>query len=219
MIATITSQVTSAIAQHGVYAVLAIMALDSLLPVGGELAMLYAGAVAGGVAGSHLTVLGTQVPFGAESYVLLVVAGTLGTLVGALGGYAIGARGGQVLIDERRRWAHVSPAAFERAQAWFERHGRGALLLGRVTPVVRSFISIPAGVLRLGLGAFSVSTLLGSLVWCAAFAAAGWALAASWQSVHDAFRYVDYAVVVAAVALLAAATIHRRRTPAATRRR
>jgi membrane protein DedA with SNARE-associated domain len=219
VLATLTSQLTSGIAQHGAYAVFAIMALDSLLPLGSEVAMLYAGVVAGGAAGSHVTVVGAQVPFGAESFALLVVAGTLGTLAGALAGYAIGARGGHVLIDDRRRWPHVSPEAFERAREWLERHGRAALFLGRLTPVVRSFISIPAGVLRLGLGVYSVWTLLGSLVWCSAFAAAGWAVAASWQNVHHGFRYVDYAAVALTVTLLAAAMIHRRSAARRTRTR
>jgi membrane protein DedA with SNARE-associated domain len=211
VLATITSQVTSAIAHHGAYAVFMLMALDTVVPLGGELIMLYAGVLAAGAAGAHVSVFGVQASLGADSYALLVVAGTLGSLAGALAAYELGAWGGRALIDDRRRWPHVSPERFERAQAWFERHGRSALFVGRITPVVRSFISIPAGVLRTGLGVYTVSTLLGSLVWCSAFAGAGWALAASWQSVHNGFRYADYAAVIAAATLTAAAVISRRR--------
>jgi membrane protein DedA with SNARE-associated domain len=207
---SLTTAITSAIAHHGAYAVFALMALDTVLPLGGELTMLYAGVLAGGAAGAHLTVVGAQVPFGAESYALLIAAGTLGSLVGALVAYAIGARGGRALLASRRRWLGLSPETVERARTWLERHGRPALFLGRITPVVRSFISIPAGVLRVGLGMYTGSTLLGSLVWCAGLAAAGWALAASWQSVHHGFRFAEYAVVLAA-GVLAAAMIQRRR--------
>jgi membrane protein DedA with SNARE-associated domain len=211
MLATITSQVTGAIADHGAYAVFVLMALDTMVPLGSEVIMLYAGVLTAGAAGAHVTVFGTQVAFGADSYALLVVAGTLGTLAGALVAYELGAWGGRALIDNRRRWPHVSPELFRRAQAWLERRGRFALFLGRITPVVRSFISIPAGVLRTGLGVYTLSTLLGALVWCSALAGAGWGLGASWESFHRAFRYADYAAVAAAAALIAVAVLRRRR--------
>jgi membrane protein DedA with SNARE-associated domain len=77
---------------------------------------------------------------------------------------------------------------------------------------VRSFISIPAGVLRTGRGVYTLSTLLGAVVWCSALAGVGWGLGASWESFHRAFRYADYAAVAAAAALIVAAVLHRRRT-------
>jgi membrane protein DedA with SNARE-associated domain len=208
----ITSAVTNAIASHGVYAVFGLMALDAVLPLGSELIMVFAGVLAAGAAGgAYVTVFGGRVPFGPESYALLVVAGTLGTLVGALAGYAIGALGGGALTDRRLRWLRVSPDTLERAQRWFARYGALGLLVGRMTPVVRSFISIPAGVFRSPLGVYIVFTLLGSLAWCLAFAGIGWSLAGAWQSFHHAFRYADYAAAaIVAGALLAAVAAHRR---------
>jgi membrane protein DedA with SNARE-associated domain len=212
MLASITSQTTGWIAQHGVYAVFALMALDALLPAGGELIMLYAGALAaGGVAGQHATLFGATLASGAQSYVVLALAGALGYLLGALVGWAIGARGGRPLIERHGRWLHVSPEAWRRAEAWFARYGPRAVLLGRLTPVVRSFISIPAGALGSPLGSYTLLTLLGSLVWCFALAAAGWAVGGSWSSIHHGFRYADYAAVAAAVVVLGAAVLHRRR--------
>lgn len=207
-----TSQITSAIARDGVYAVLVLMALDAFLPLGGELTMLYAGVLTAGAAGAHVTVLGAQVPFGAESYVVLVAAGTIGSLVGALAAYAVGAWGGRALLD--RRWLRLNPEALARAEGWLERHGGSAMLVGRVTPVVRSFISLPAGVLRYPFGEYTLLTLLGSLAWCLAFAAAGWALGSAWESLHSGFRYVQYTVVVAVLALIGAAMVRRRRRAA-----
>jgi membrane protein DedA with SNARE-associated domain len=215
VIASLTSQLTSSIAHHGVYAVFALMAVDALLPVGGELIMLYAGALsAGAIAGQHAVVFGTHLATGIESYVVLALAGSLGYLFGALVGWAIGARGGPALIERHGRRIHVGPEAFARAERWFERFGNRAVLFGRLTPVVRSFISIPAGALGSPLGPYVALTLLGSMIWCFGFAAAGWALGDTWESFHHNFRYADYAAVLAVVALGAALLLHRRRVDA-----
>jgi membrane protein DedA with SNARE-associated domain len=91
------------------------------------------------------------------------------------------------------------------------------VFLGRVTPVVRSFISIPAGVFRAALGPYTALTLLGSAMWCFAFAGAGYALGSRWESFHHAFRYADYAVI-AAVAVLLVVLLARRRSSRLARR-
>jgi membrane protein DedA with SNARE-associated domain len=206
--------ITSAIADHGLYAVFILMALDAVLPFGGELIMLYGGVLAAGAAGAaQLHVLGSHVSFGIESYLVLVSAGTLGTLAGATAGYALGAwrsRGG---TDSRPRWLPVSDEGFERARSWFGAHERSAVLLGRVTPVVRSVISIPAGVLRIPFGPYVLWTLLGSLLWCLVFGGLGWALAGGWQSFHSSFRYADYGVAAIAVVVLAVFVARRRSRP------
>ena len=155
----------------------ALMALDALLPVGGELIMLYAGVIAASALG----------------YVELATAG-------ALIGWGIGRWGGRPLVERHGRWLHLSPRALERAEHWFERRGRWAVLLGRITPLVRSFISVPAGLFEVPLPIYVPLTLLGSAIWCFAFAAAGWALGGSWESFHENFRYADYAVIALALA-------------------
>jgi membrane protein DedA with SNARE-associated domain len=202
VIASLTGHLTSSIAHHGVYAVFGLMALDALLPVGGELIMVYAGALsAGSIAGQHAVVFGTQLATGIESYVVLALAGSLGYLAGALIGWGIGARG---------RRLHVAPEAFERAERWFERFGNWAVFFGRLTPVVRSFISIPAGALGSPLGPYTALTLLGSRIWCFGFAAAGWALGDTWESLHRDFRYADYVAVLAVVGVAVGVALHRR---------
>ena len=212
VLASLTGQLTSWIGHHGAYAVFAIMAVDALLPVGGELTMLYAGALAAGaIAGQHPVLLGHQLQTGLESYLVLAAAGTLGYLVGALIGWAIGRWGGRSLLERHGRWLHVTPANLDRAERWFDRHGRAAVFLGRLTPIVRSFISIPAGTLESPLGPYTVLTLAGSAIWCSAFAGAGWALGSSYEQVHHAFRYVDILAVAGAVAALAALLVLRRR--------
>jgi membrane protein DedA with SNARE-associated domain len=212
ILASLTGQLTSWIGHHGAYAVFGIMALDALLPVGGELTMLFAGALAAGaIAGEHPVLFGHQLHTGLESYLVLAVAGTLGYLVGALVGWAIGRWGGRALLDRHGRWLHLTPENLERAERWFDRHGRAAVFLGRLTPVVRSFISIPAGALESPLGPYTVLTLAGSTIWCFGFAGAGWALGSSYEQVHHAFRYVDILAVAGAVAALATLLAHRRR--------
>lgn len=212
VLGSLTAQVTSSIAHHGVYAIFALMALDALLPVGGELIMLYSGVLgAGAIAGEHATLFGAQLTTGAESYVILALAGALGYLAGSLIGWGIGVVGGRPLIERHGRWLHVSPQTFERAERWFDRFGMLAVFLGRITPVVRSFISVPAGVLGSPLGPYTLLTLLGSLVWCFAFAAAGWALGDTWENFHNGFRYADYGVAVTLFVLVAGVVVHRRR--------
>jgi membrane protein DedA with SNARE-associated domain len=207
-----THDITTAIASHGMYAVFVLMALDAMLPLGSELIMLYAGALAGGAAGAaQLGVFGTHVPFGVDSYLVLLAAGTLGTIVGAMAGYALGAWAARGGADTRPRWLPVSDEGFARARSWFQAHERTAVVLGRVTPVVRSVISIPAGVLRIPFRPYVLWTLPGALLWCAAFAGLGWALAGAWQSFHHSFRYADYAVVAIAVVVLATFVVRRRR--------
>lgn len=106
-------------------------------------------------------------------------------------------------MERHGRWFHLSHEKMERAESWFERRGDWAVFLGRLTPVVRSFVSIPAGVFEAPLPRYTVLTAIGSAIWCFAFAGVGWALGASWARVHHDFRYVDYAVV-AGIVLLAA---------------
>ena len=212
VLASLTGQLTSWIAHHGAYAVFAIMAVDALLPVGGELTMLFAGALAAGsIAGAHPVLLGHTMQTGLESYVVLSIAGTVGYLVGSLVGWAIGRWGGHALLERHGRWVHVTPENLGRAERWFDRHGRAAVFVGRLTPVVRSFISIPAGALESPLGPYTALTLAGSAIWCFGFAGAGWALGSSYESVHHAFRYVDVVAVAGVAAALAAVLVLRRR--------
>ncbi len=209
-----TAQLTAWIGHHGAYAVFLIMAIDALLPVGGELTMLYAGALAAGaIAGQYPILLGQQLQSGLESYVVLALAGTLGYLLGSLVGWGIGRWGGRSVLERHGRWLHVTPQNLDRAERWFDRHGRAAVFLGRLTPVVRSFISIPAGALESPIGAYTMLTLAGSAIWCFGFAAVGWALGSSYERVHHAFRYVDVLAVAAAVAtVVVLLVLHRRRT-------
>jgi membrane protein DedA with SNARE-associated domain len=209
-LASLTSTVQDLVVHHGVLAVFAVMAVDAVLPVGGELTMLLAGALAAGA-------LGGGGRDGLPEYLLLSAAGTLGYLTGSLAGWWVGRRGGRELVERHGRWLHLGPERFARAEAWFDRHGSMAVFLGRLTPLVRSFISIPAGVLDFPLRPYVALTTAASAIWCLAFAGAGWALGSNWDQVHHAFRYADIAAVVAVLVAAALLLRAQRRRPVAER--
>jgi membrane protein DedA with SNARE-associated domain len=198
-LASLSSQLTDTVSHHGALAVFLIMAVDAVLPAGSELVMLFAGAVLAHTFGG---------------YVGLATAGTVGYLAGAIGGWLIGVRGGRALIERHGRLLHLPPARMQRADAWFDRFGARAVFIGRLTPLARSFISIPAGALGSPLVPYTVLTLAGSAIWCFAFAGVGYAVNDNWESVHHAFRFADYAVALLVVAGVAALLWRRWRTGA-----
>lgn len=214
-LATLTSFTTSLLEHHGALAIFLLLAVDAVLPVGGELPMILAGATAAGAIGHGTSLLAIHVDPGIATYLVLSIAGTLGYLLGSFGGWLAGRRGGHEFVERHGRWLHLTPARFAQAERWFARHGSAAVLLGRVTPFVRSFISVAAGVLGAPLPSYLALTAIGATVWCFGLAAAGWALGSNWDVVHSAFRYVDIAVVAGIVALCATVLIRRRRVLAA----
>jgi membrane protein DedA with SNARE-associated domain len=211
-LASATGFLTTLVGDHGLYAVFGLMLVDALLPAASELVMVYAGAVAAGAfAGQNVILFGQRIGSGFWAYVAMALAGTLGYTVGAAIGWAIGLYGGRPLLERRGRWLHLSPAKLDRAERWFDRYGQAAAFLGRITPVVRSFISIPAGVFRLALAPYTGLTLAGSAIWCFALAGAGWGLGASYERFHHDFRFADYAVAAAVLALAAYGLLRWRR--------
>lgn len=212
MLASLTGSFTTFIGNHGVYAVFLLMLLSAVLPAASEVVMLYGGAVAAGAfAGAHVDVFGHRFATGGWAYVAMAVAGVIGCFLGALLGWAIGAFGGRPFLERHGRWLHVTPAKLDRAERWFERYGPLTVAVGLSVPVARSFVAIPAGIARLELRRFAPLALLGCIPFCFGLGGGGYALGTSWGRVHDAFRYVDYAIVAGAV-LLALYLLLRRRT-------
>lgn len=212
-VAGVTSSLTSLIGNHGLYAVFLLMAIDAVLPAASELVMVYAGALAAGAfAGQHVDLFGSRISSHPWAYVAMALAGTLGYLVGSVVGWAIGLYGGRPLLERRGRWLHLGEDKLQRAERWFDRWDGLAVLIGRLTPVVRSFISIPAGIFRMPLWRYTVLTLIGSAVWAFAFAGVGYGLGSSYERFHRDFRFADYAVAAAIVALVAYLIVRRRRS-------
>jgi membrane protein DedA with SNARE-associated domain len=210
LVASISSSFTSQVASHGVYAVFGLMLIDAVFPAASEIVMLYAGAVAAGVLSSahHVTVFGIGFGFGMPAFLAMALAGTLGYFAGAVIGWGIGRYGGRPLLERRGRWLHVTPERLDWAERWFVKWGNFGVLVGRVTPVVRSFVSIPAGVFEMPLAPYCLFTIVGSAVWAFGIAGAGFALGRSYERFNHGFKYAEYAVV-AGVLLLAAYLLYR----------
>src|ERR1700759_450951 len=149
---------TEFISSAGLPAVTLLMALESAcIPIPSEAIMLFAGFAA---SKGELTLFG------------IVAAGGLGNLLGSLVGYAIGYYGRTDLIDHNRLF-HVSPERLRQAGGWFERYGDATVFFSRMLPIVRTFVSVPAGVAKMRLGRFALLTTLGSIPWVLALALVG----------------------------------------------
>jgi membrane protein DedA with SNARE-associated domain len=195
ILSTLTEAVTSLIGDHGLYAVFALMVVDAILPIASELIMVYAGAVAAGAfAGQDVVLFGEKIDSGLWAFVAMSMAGVLGNTVGSVLGWAIGLYGGRPLVEHHGRWLHLDAEKLGRAERWFDRFGDAAVFLGRVTPVVRSFVSVPAGVFRMEPVRFTILTFLGCLPWCFGLAGVGYGFGRSYERFHEAWHYVDYAV-------------------------
>jgi membrane protein DedA with SNARE-associated domain len=210
VLASVTESVVTAtwhlVRDGGLPAVFLLMALGSAcIPIPSEVVMLFAGFAVADPGGSgahhHLTMSG------------IVVAGLLGTLVGSWVAYAVGRAGRLELLERHGRWVHMGPAQIARADRWFQRYGDPTVLFGRVIPLVRAFVSLPAGVARMPLVRFSVLTAIGSIPWVLALAFAGHALGSDWTSVRRGFEYVDYAIVALVVVGVGYWVVRRRRRP------
>lgn len=211
LLASVSSSFTSAVANHGVYAVFGLLALGALLPVGSELVALVGGALAAGVVSgaNDVSVFGLHFGSGAGAYVAMALAATVGYLVGCLIGWLIGRWGGRELLERHGRWFHVTPERLDRADAWFSRWGRPGVLVGTITPVIRSFVAIPAGIFEMPPATFLALAAIGSAIWSFAFVGIGYALGASYKGFDHGFRYVEYAIV-AGIVLGVAYLVYRR---------
>ena len=206
MLASLSGHLTTLVGDHALYAVFGLMLIDAVLPAFSELVMVYGGAVAAGAFAGQ-TVSGLEPGF--ESYLAIALAGTIGYLLGSVLGWAIG-RYARPFVETHGRWIHLGPKQLDRAERWFEQWDDWAVLIGRVTPVARSFISIPAGLFRMPLGRYTVLTAAGSGAWAFALAGAGWAAGSSYERIHNDFRYVDYAVAAGLIALVAYLIVRKR---------
>ena len=202
---------TNYIVGHGLYAVFLLMAIDAVLPAASELVMLVGGALATTAFTEQVSVFGRALPKGASTFIAVAIAGTLGYFVGSLAGWAIGRWGGRPLLERHGRWVHLPAERLDRAERWFDRWGKLSVLLGRITPVVRSFVSIAAGVFRMPLPPYIALTLVGSAIWAFALAGAGWAAGTGYSTVHHDWRFVDVAVGLIAMAAIVALAYRWRR--------
>ena len=147
ILSEITDLLTTVVGDYGLYAVFLLMLIDAVFPAASEPVMVYGGAVAAGAfPGQDVQLFGWTLEPGLPAYLGIALAGTIGYTLGAIGGWWVGLRGGRPYLERHGRWLHLDEAKLDRAERWFERWEDKAVFFGRVTPVVRSFVSIPAGV-------------------------------------------------------------------------
>lgn len=213
VLASVTESVVNAtwhfVRDGGLPAVFVLMALGSAcIPIPSEVVMLFAGFAVADPGGSgahhHLTMTG------------IVLAGLLGTLAGSWVAYAVGRGGRLELLERHGHLVHMGPTQIARADRWFARYGEATVLFGRVIPLVRAFVSLPAGVAKMPLPRFTVLTLIGSIPWVLALALVGHAVGGDWTSVRKGFEYVDYAVLALVVVGVVYWVVRRRGRASAT---
>jgi membrane protein DedA with SNARE-associated domain len=191
------------VGETGLAGVFALMVAESAcIPIPSEATMLFAGFAVTNPAvapNHHLTLLG------------IVLAGVLGNLVGSWIAYGVGRFGRLELIERHGHWLHLKPSHIAWADRWFERYGAPAVFFSRMLPIIRTFISLPAGVAKMPFGRFTLFTLAGCVPWVLGLALAGEALGSEWKSARQAFEYIDYAVLIVVAIAIVYALIRRRR--------
>ena len=197
------------LATWGYLALFIIAMLSALgIPVGSEVAITYGGALASG----HLTGHHDHL-----NIVAVCLVASLGEVVGSSIGYSIGRFGGRTLLERIGRYILLTDKDLDRAESWFERFGESTVFFGRFIPLVRSFVSVAAGLSEMALYKFLIFTTLACTIWCCGLAGMGYALGASWDKVLNDFKDAGYVAAAIAVVLVVVFFVHRLRVVRAER--
>ena len=190
------------ISTYGYLAVFLFTVLEAgCIPIPSELTLGLAGALASGAVD----------PQHKLNLALVIVIGVVGELVGSFIAYTVGRTGGRAFVDRFGKYLLLTHKDLDRAEAWFARRGPSAVLIGRVVPVVRGFISFPAGVAEMPVVTFGVFTAIGVTVWVGVLAGIGYTLGHSYHSMVRAFGDATYVVVALVVVALVVTIAHRYR--------
>jgi membrane protein DedA with SNARE-associated domain len=198
ILAVLAGFIVSVISATGYLGIALMMAIESAcIPLPSEVIMPFSGYL---------------VSTGRFDLLLVATAGAIGCNLGSIAAYELGRRGGRPAIERWGRFVLIGPGELDAADRFFARFGSAAVLIGRLLPVIRSFIAFPAGIARMPLGRFHLYTFIGSWPWCFALAWVGMKLGDRWNSdprIRAAFHSAD--VVIAGVIVLAvlAYVLHR----------
>ena len=179
-------KIVEIVSAFGYIGVFLLMLLENIFPpIPSELIMPLAGFVAAR---------------GDLNFIAVILVGTAGSVVGALPWYYAGAKLGQARMKRfAERWGHwltLSPEDVDKASEWFDRHGKGAVFFGRLIPAVRTLISVPAGIAGMSMTKFLIYSTLGSLIWTALLALAGYLLESQYEKVSEFMNPISTGVVV-----------------------
>jgi membrane protein DedA with SNARE-associated domain len=191
---------TNVIDDLGLAGIFILMLLDSAcIPTSSEAIMLFAGF---NVADGRFTLLE------------VVVAGVAGNVIGSWIAYGVGYYGRIELIERHGKWLHITPRQLAWADRWFERYGGVTVFFSRMLPVIRTFISLPAGVARMPFWRFTVLSVAGIIPWVLAWAIVGKQVGSDWDTLQEKLHYVDYAIVALILAAIVYLIVRRRREKA-----
>ena len=181
----------------GYLGVMIAMTIESaMIPLPSELILPYAGFLVSDT--SQLEPL----THGSWSFWIVVIVATIGNTLGSLIAYAIGAWGGRPFLERWGRYLLIRPHEIEVAERFFDRYGAATAFFSRLLPIVRTFISFPAGVARMPLGRFIVYSTAGAFIWSTILVYAGTILGARWEDIRHALQPFDLLVAVGVVALV-----------------
>ena len=177
----VSAWVKAQIAAMGYPAIIGMMTISgACIPLPSEIIMPFSGSlVSQGLFNLHLVAL----------------CGVLGDVIGSSISYAIGAYGGRGFVERYGKYVLITPHELDRAEKWYARFGDWAVLLSRMTPVVRSFTALPAGISRMRFGRFLLFTAIGALPWCYGLAYLGKVLGDHWEAIRGYFHGADYVIV------------------------
>jgi membrane protein DedA with SNARE-associated domain len=188
---------TNVIGDLGLAGIFILMLLDSAcIPTSSEAIMLFAG---------------FEVANGRFTLIEIVVAGVAGNVIGSLVAYGVGYFGRIELVERHGKWLHITPRQLAWADRWFERYGGVTVFFSRMLPVIRTFISLPAGVARMPFWRFTVLSTLGIIPWVLAWAIVGKQVGSNWDSLQEKLHYADYAIVALILAGIVYLVMRRRR--------
>ena len=182
----------------GYVGVMAAMAIESaMVPLPSELILPYAGFLVSDPSQVE------PITGGAWNYWIVVVVATIGNTIGSLVGYAIGAWGGRPFLERYGKYLLIRPHEIELADQFFQRYGAATAFFSRLLPIVRTFISFPAGVARMPVLTFIVYSTAGAFLWSMLLVFAGVQLGANWVEIRHALQPFDLAIAIAGVAAIA----------------
>jgi len=189
----------------GYLAVFALTVLESAcVPIPSEVTLGLGGALASG------SFIGTSQ--GHLNLALVVVAGVAGSVVGSLLAYVIGRTGGRSFVERYGKLVLFSTSDLARLEIWFSKWGEGMVLYGRVIPVIRTFISLPAGMARMPVARFTVYTAIGVTVWVTLLSSIGFGLGSSWNAMAGAIGVAGAVIAAVLAVVLAGVLAHRLRS-------
>ena len=182
----LTDTITNLICTFGYPGIIFLMTLESAcMPVPSEIVMPFAG---------------FAVQQGRLEFFAVGLAGAVGCLVGSVLSYVVGYYGGRPLLEKYGRYILITPHEIDMAHQWFERYGVATVFIARLLPIVRTFVSLPAGIARMDFKKFAIYSFVGSLPWCYALAYAGVILGENWDALEDYWIYFDILTIIGIIA-------------------